>query len=221
LLGLNSKDEADRAQLGKPVKVYIVRADELSQYKGGDLSSILHPTTNLMFPVEVDGRGRLLLEVGVRGGKWIPIRDGYQDSAPAFVDATKLDAVNQNNASIFVKMSSLGEKNLLLTGSAHPNGPGAAASGVSSGDLVATPDLNGRLTVTALNRSALAVSNEGKSAGVSGSKGVPYGGVASYGAGRVGELAPGASAPASAQTYFQGLAPTAQSVMTPKKDGPG
>ena len=93
LLGLKSKDEADRARLGKAAGVYVVRADELSRYNGGDLTSILHPTQNVVYPVVIDGRGRLLIEVGYRDGKWVPIRDGYQDSAEAFVTFTDRKSV--------------------------------------------------------------------------------------------------------------------------------
>ena len=146
LLGLGPMEDAGKAALGKPLRVYFAKSDELGNYAGGDLDRILHKTDDLVFPVLVHGEGRLLIQVGNRGGKWTVIRDGYQDSAPAFVTSEKTwSGAPIPTVSIFIKLSSLNESNLLLTSKAKVTGPGGG------NEPIATPDLNAVIQVMQLN----------------------------------------------------------------------
>jgi hypothetical protein len=164
ILGLGSPQEANKATLGKPMWVYMAKANEISKYSGGKISNIVHATDDMVFPVLVDGKGRLLIEVGSRGGKWLNIRDGYQDSAASLISCGEYryvaaasgvcpQAENLPTTSIFVELPSLNESDLLLTMRPQPSAPGGSASSIP------VPDLDSVTKVVQLNGTPLVPKN--------------------------------------------------------------
>ena len=228
LLGVGPPEEATKATLGSPMHVYFAKADELAAYKGGDLRGILHETDDLVFPVLVDGKGRLLIEVGQRGGEWTTIRDGYQDSATSLITCDKTHQYTtpaaedhcsskqgRPAASIFVKISSLNESNLLLTGATQTAGPGG------SYEAVPVPDLNSVIEVVQLNGKPL-VNKDGQAKGVPGTdtnwvlhSGAVYGVSA-----KELDQGPGAALPNPAQDFFKAMAPAAKQALNSPDHGP-
>lgn len=229
LLGLNSSTDLSTAQLEPPAPVYFVRADELSKYKGGDLREIVHDTSNLIFPVTVGGRGRILIEVGRRQGKWIPIRDGYQDSAAAFVASrSSTNADSAGRAAMFVKIGAMNESTLLISGEAQEAQPAAPGSD-NVNPNVKSVNLNASATtIIPLNQAAKAMSSQDfissrSTSAISGKASHAY---AASGGKRRGSAssassAPGASPPLSpAKNFFRQIAPAAQQALT-QQSGPG
>lgn len=229
LLGLGSMEDAGKATLGKPLHVYYANSNELSKFAGGDLDKILHKTDDVVFPVLVDGKGRLLIQIGNRDGKWTVIRDGYQDSAPALVASENIRASeNIPTASIFITLSSMNESNVLLTGKAQAAAPG------SSSDSIATPDLNNVIQVVQLNGQPLILTKTPHEARKTDGVGRPVasgGGTnvsapamyfdKAYGPGTPASLGPGAASPNPAQDFFKAIAPVAAQAAKNPAPGPG
>jgi hypothetical protein len=200
-LGLGSPDEAGKATLGPPIAVYFARVDELSRYSGGDLRGLLHQTNNIIYPVLVGGHGRLLIEVGKENGQWKPVRDGYQDSAEPLGQF-----INSSEGSVFVKVPSLNESNILITGKREA-APGASAT---INEPTQVEGLSGTLQVHPLNQQSIDASEATQSR--------------QRRRGRRGNVpfsAPGVGAPSnSAEEYFRSVAPAAKKAATSAGSGP-
>jgi hypothetical protein len=81
--GLESFDEASKLQLGNPVPLYYVRADQLKEYQPGtDAGKLMINANRRLYPVVVDGIGRLLITIEKAGDAWRMVSFGQQDIAP-------------------------------------------------------------------------------------------------------------------------------------------
>jgi hypothetical protein len=215
LLGLGAPEEAGKATLGKPLRVYFANSNEVSNYTGGDLSKILHETDNVVFPVLVDGKARLLIEVGNQGGKWKPLRDGYQDSASSLVASEEVPGENAPTASIFIRLPSMNDSNVVLTGKMPSPAPGA------SSDSIPVPDLNSVLQVVQLNGRPLASSEPGHvHVKVDHPHWILKGAYGIYGSQTPSSAGPGGPPTNPAQDFFKAIAPAAKEVSTQSEHGP-
>lgn len=217
LLGLGSVENAHNATLGKPLRVYFAKANELGNYSGGDLSSILHETDSLVFPVLVDGKGRLLIEIRKQGNTWRAIRDGYQDSATSLVTAENVSTVETGpTASIFIRLPSMNESNLLLTGRVPSPAPGGPS------DSVPMPDLNNVIQVVQLNGKPVVSNQTDHQGGVTGIIGNVDSIVRfdrSFGS-KTSNHGPGAAPVNPARDFFKAMAPAAKQAAAQSERGP-
>jgi hypothetical protein len=70
-LGFESRAEIGSARLGEPLRVTLVRLDQLRQYQpGGDPNSLLTDTRQLNYPVLVGEQPRAFVVVREVDGKW-------------------------------------------------------------------------------------------------------------------------------------------------------
>ena len=70
-LGLNSPDEWNSASLGEPVRLYLIRLDQLSQYKTAtDPTQLLNDVHRTFYPVLVNGEGKLLIVLEQKDSAW-------------------------------------------------------------------------------------------------------------------------------------------------------
>jgi len=70
-LGFTSVDQAKNAQLGDPLKIFIVPLDELTAYKGdANAAGLLHDAHKLIYPVTVDQQVVSSLSATQRDDGW-------------------------------------------------------------------------------------------------------------------------------------------------------
>lgn len=70
-LGFDSPDEVSSATLGQPIQVYMVKLDQLREYKSGtDPNALLTNINQLQYPVMVREQVRSAIGVGQADGKW-------------------------------------------------------------------------------------------------------------------------------------------------------
>src|SRR5882672_5120373 len=75
-MGFDSVAEVGSATLGNPIAVFMVRLDQLRQYKGEEASQLLVDLQTFMYPVQVAGRVRTTVEVERTNGGWGVARIG-------------------------------------------------------------------------------------------------------------------------------------------------
>jgi hypothetical protein len=222
MLGLSSADEASHAILGSPIPVFIGRADEMAKYNSGDLNEIIHPTDNVVFPVLVNGQGKMLIEVGREHDDWVPVRDGYQDSARLLVES---QLNNPGKKADFVKVGSMNESSYLIQ-SDYATNTGSPGGEVASSNTEGL-NLGSNSVVLPLNNAAQAIAETAYESPVlskhqnvkstSNAFGIVVPNV-------LAPNAPGAAAPPtqpSAQDFFRKVAPIAQQSASHVSNGPG
>ena len=70
-LGFESREEAANATLGEPLRVYLVRLDQLRDYRAEtDPNKLLNDTNQIIYPVKVRDQVRSSIVLGVENGKW-------------------------------------------------------------------------------------------------------------------------------------------------------
>lgn len=70
-LGFRSVEEAQQANLGSPLRIFIVRLDRLREYKAGaNAHELLEDTHEVRYPVLVEGQARTSLVMHEIDGKW-------------------------------------------------------------------------------------------------------------------------------------------------------
>jgi len=69
-LGIETADSLSTALLGEPVRLYYVRLDQLSQFRSGDPGALLNDARRLIYPIIVQGQGRLLIVLEEKDGNW-------------------------------------------------------------------------------------------------------------------------------------------------------
>jgi hypothetical protein len=80
--GFTSLQEAARATVGDGVPLYYVRADQLKAYTPGvDAGTLMIPTYRRLFPIIVDGIGKLVMTLEFKAGHWQLVDFGEQEIA--------------------------------------------------------------------------------------------------------------------------------------------
>jgi hypothetical protein len=69
-LGFESVEEAQAGKLGAPLSVFMIRLDELQQYRGEEPGKLLKDVQRTVYPVEVAGQVRTTVELRAVGGQW-------------------------------------------------------------------------------------------------------------------------------------------------------
>lgn len=70
-LGFESAEEADRARLEAPMRILMVRLDQLREYRPGTkISEMLEDTHEVRYPISVDGQVRTSVVMHQIEGKW-------------------------------------------------------------------------------------------------------------------------------------------------------
>lgn len=75
-LGFDSVDEVRSAKLGDALPVFMVRLDQLKQYKNEEAGRLLLDLQTFVYPVRVAGQVRTTVEVRALDGKWETARMG-------------------------------------------------------------------------------------------------------------------------------------------------
>jgi hypothetical protein len=76
-MGFLSKEEAATARLAVPLRVVLVRLDELRAYSpGADPITLLHPLDRIILPAAVSGEVKSSISIEKSGGKWAATRFG-------------------------------------------------------------------------------------------------------------------------------------------------
>ena len=82
--GLDSFAQVSKMDLGEPVPVYYVRADQLKDYKPGtDAGRLMISANRRLYPVVIDGVGKLLITIEKTENGWRMVGFGQEDIAPA------------------------------------------------------------------------------------------------------------------------------------------
>jgi hypothetical protein len=70
-IGFKSKEEARGAQLGTPLRIFMVGLDKLKEYQSGvDPNSLLNDTHHVIYPVSVNGEHRSSITLHEVNGEW-------------------------------------------------------------------------------------------------------------------------------------------------------
>ncbi len=77
VMGFETPDEVRRATLGEPLRIFMVRLDQLKQYQpGSDPNQLLSGGEQVIYPVVVEGQVRSSIKVEMIKGTWQPISYG-------------------------------------------------------------------------------------------------------------------------------------------------
>src|ERR1700733_276460 len=77
--GFANVEEVQHMTLGSGVPLFYVRADQLSKYTpGSDPGSLMIPTQRRLYPVLVNGSGRLIITLENQNGQWKLVSFGQQ-----------------------------------------------------------------------------------------------------------------------------------------------
>lgn len=106
-LGFDSPDEAGSATLGEPIKVLIVRLDQLSGYQpGSDPSRLLSDANQVFYPVNARERVRSSITVEQVDGKWRAASLGNAGLANQISEVRK--GTPTSTADVIVQVPALG-----------------------------------------------------------------------------------------------------------------
>jgi hypothetical protein len=104
-LGFESQNEAASATLGEPLRVVLVRLDQLREFQPeSDPSRLLTRTTEMIYPVLAGGQARCSITLTQEGGKWTAAAFG---GAKLIRQITKVRNALVPSANIFVKVPAL------------------------------------------------------------------------------------------------------------------
>ena len=82
--GLQAPEEAAQLELGNPVPLYYVRADQLKDYQpGSDAGRLMVNANRRLYPVLLKNEGKLLITVERTATDWRMVSFGQADIAPA------------------------------------------------------------------------------------------------------------------------------------------
>jgi hypothetical protein len=80
--GFNSMNEVSLVQLGTGIDVFYVFNDDLKEFQTTtNLGKVIKPSETRIYPVTVNGEGRILITVSLRNGKWRTAKFGRPDLA--------------------------------------------------------------------------------------------------------------------------------------------
>ena len=107
-LGFESKDEAATATLGEPLRVYLVRLDQLRDFQPeGDAGKLLTDTSEIIFPVLANGQARSSITVAQVDGKWTSAAFGGASLIKQIAKVRSGLPPPPGGASVFVKVPAL------------------------------------------------------------------------------------------------------------------
>jgi hypothetical protein len=127
--GLESFDDVQKLQLGDPLPLFYVRADQLKDYKpGSDAGKLMISTNREIYPVVLNGTGKLLMTVAKTGDSWRAVSFGEQDVAPSFTkikaDKPKKVATGPGTAERNYFVVQVPAMHLMFLAFSPPPGPG-------------------------------------------------------------------------------------------------
>ena len=107
-LGFESRDEAATATLGEPIRVYLVRLDQLRDFQPeGDASKLLTDTSEIIFPVLSNGQARSSITLARTDGKWTSAAFGGASVIKQIAKVRSGLTPPQGGAAAFVKVPAL------------------------------------------------------------------------------------------------------------------
>jgi hypothetical protein len=133
-LGIESADSLSTAVLGEPVPVYYVRLDQLSQYESGDPGTLLNDAHRIIYPIIVQGQGRLLIVLEEKEGIWRFVKYDNPKVAKNLVKVKQHKSARSGSPSSFMAIQIPGLQMLTLLGER----PKDQATGLDK-DLLLTP----------------------------------------------------------------------------------
>lgn len=93
-LGFESVEEADKAELGTPMRIFMVRLDRLKEFApSGDPSKLLVDTNQIRYPVTVGGQVRTSVVMHLSEGKWQVAKFGRPALTKGLTEAVRKQAV--------------------------------------------------------------------------------------------------------------------------------
>ncbi|ATB40234.1 hypothetical protein CYFUS_005682 [Cystobacter fuscus] len=75
-LGFQGPEEASTGTLGEPIPVFMVSLERLQRYQGEDPGRLLLDLQRVVYPVQVEGEVRSLVEVQSTRGRWETVQIG-------------------------------------------------------------------------------------------------------------------------------------------------
>jgi hypothetical protein len=140
--GLQSFEEVSELRLGDAVPIYYVRADQLKEYQPGtDAGKLMISANRRLYPVLVNGQGKLLITIEKAETGWRMVSFGQADVAPALtkikrdkVARTKTGPGASESNYFVVQIPSM-HLNFL----AYAPAPGPGGSGESKRQVTLTP----------------------------------------------------------------------------------
>ncbi len=98
-LGFESAEEANRASLEAPMRVFMVRLDRLREYKPEiNVSEMLFDTHEVRYPVSVDGKVRASMVMHQTDGKWQVAKFGRPALTQALTEVVRKRAAMARTA---------------------------------------------------------------------------------------------------------------------------
>jgi hypothetical protein len=140
--GLQSSEEAAQLELGNPVPLYYVRADQLKEYQpGSDAGRLMVNANRRLYPVLLKNEGKLLITVEKTATGWRMVSFGQADIAPALTKIKREKVARttlgpgSSSANYFVVQIPSMHLNFL----AYAPAPGPGGSEESKRQVVLTP----------------------------------------------------------------------------------
>jgi len=140
--GLESVSDVSEFQLGDPVPIFYVRADQLKDYKPGtDAGHLMVNANRRLYPVLVRGVGKLLITIEKTSNGWRMVSFGQADVAPALTKirhdkvARTSGGPGASEANYFVVQIPAMHLNFL----AYALAPGPSGSEESKRQVILTP----------------------------------------------------------------------------------
>jgi len=97
-MGFESPGEVVNATLGDPMRVYLVKLDQLKEYKqGGDPNALLTDLNRIVYPVVVREQVRSSITVEAIDGKWKTTTFGQGATTKQIAEAKKAVAANSQS----------------------------------------------------------------------------------------------------------------------------
>lgn len=94
-MGFESPDEVQSATLGKPIKDFMVRLDELKKYEPGSKADVLLTETNIIiYPVLVKDKVRSSIIISKTDGSWQAVSFG----GPAYIQSVSSTVLASSKA---------------------------------------------------------------------------------------------------------------------------
>jgi len=106
-LGFDSPDQAAAASLGQPLKVYLVKLDQLRDYKAGaDPEALLSDINQVYYPITVGGQARSGIVLELKNGEWKGVSFGNSGLARKLAELRQ--AAAPGGAQLLVELPVLG-----------------------------------------------------------------------------------------------------------------
>jgi hypothetical protein len=110
-LGFDSADQVAKANLGAPLRIYVVKLDQLREYEPSkDANSLLSESPQMYYPVTVDGQSRSSIVVEQVEGRWRSASFGNAGLAKQIASISRANTAEASAAStqVMVQIPALG-----------------------------------------------------------------------------------------------------------------